>query len=57
MVFTGGISLVGLSLGIPLVPPLEYPNPVVVMHGTLIGMPLGMWFGSEAVRYWCLRDL
>ena len=51
MVFTGGISLVGLSLGIPLVPPLEYPNPGVVMHGTLMGMPLGMWFRSEAVRY------
>ena len=38
-------------MGIPLVYPLEYPKPGVVMHGTLMGMPLGMWFRSEAVRY------
>ena len=43
----------GLSLGLPFGPPLEYPNYGAVLPGTLLVYPLGLWFGSEAVRRWC----
>ena len=45
--------LVGLSLGISLVSSLESPNPGADLPGTLLGTPLGLWFGSEAVRCLC----
>ena len=48
---TGEVSLVGLSLGIPLGCLLESPNPGSDMPDTLLGAPLGLWFGSEAVRF------
>ena len=43
--------LVCLSLGLPLVSPVEYRNPGDVLPGTLLGGPLGLWFGSESVRF------
>ena len=45
--------LVGLSLGISLVSSLESPNPGADLPGTLLGTPLGLWFGSEAVKRLC----
>ena len=45
MIGTGGRYLVGLSVGIPLGSPLESPNPDNQMPDTLLGAPLGSWFG------------
>ena len=45
--------LVGLSLGLPHVSPIEFPNPGADLPVTLLGKPLGLLFGSEAVRFWC----
>ena len=53
MIGTGEVSLVGLSLVLPLGYPLESTNTGVDMPGTLMGASLGLWFGSEAVRCWC----
>ena len=46
-------SLVGLSLGITLRSLPIYPNPGANLHVTILGAPLGLWYGSEAVRCWC----
>ena len=53
MIDTKEVSLVVLSMGIPIVSLLKFQNCGDVMPGTLLGDPLGLWFGSEAVRYWC----
>ena len=45
--------LVSLSLVLPIVFPLEYPNTESDLPGMLLGKPLGLWFGSEAVGYLC----
>ena len=45
------VYLVGLPLVLPLGYPLEYPNHVSMMPGTLLGVPLGLWFISEVFRY------
>ena len=47
MIGTGERSLVVLSLELPRVSPLESPNPGADLSGTLLGSPLGLWFGSE----------
>ena len=47
MIGSGGVSLVGLSPGIQIGSPLESPNPGAVLPGTMLGAPLGLWFGSE----------
>ena len=49
MIGTTEGSLVGLSLGISLGYPIEYPNPGALLSRKLLGAPLGLWFGSEAV--------
>ena len=46
-------SLVVLSLLISIGFPLESPNPGDELPGTLLGAPIGLWFGSEAVRCLC----
>ena len=46
-------SLVGLSRGLPLGSPLESQNSGADLHDTLMGTPIGLWFGSEAVS--CLN--
>ena len=33
--------------------PLEYPNPRSVMPFKLLGAPIGLWCGSEALSYLC----
>ena len=43
---TGEGSLVGLSPGLPLGYSLESPSYGVVLPGTLLSAPLGLWFGS-----------
>ena len=53
MIGTGEVSLVDLSLGLPLGYPLDSTNPVDELHDTLLGAPLGLWFGSEATRCMC----
>ena len=55
MIGTGEVSLVGLSLEIPLGSPLESPNPGSGLPGTLLGTPLGLWFGYELVMCLCCR--
>ena len=50
MIGTGEGSLVGLSLVLPLVYPLESPNTGSELYDTLLGSPLGLWFGSEVAR-------
>ena len=52
-IFTREGSLVGLSPGFPLGSPLGYPNPGVVLPGTLLGASHGLLFGSELIMYWC----
>ena len=49
MIGTGEVSLVGLSLGLPLGSLLESPNNGAYMPGTLLGVPLGLWFGYVVV--------
>ena len=46
---TGEISMVDLSLGLPLGSQLEYPNTGADPPRTLMGAPLGLWFGSDMV--------
>ena len=53
MVGTGEGCLVGLSQGLTLGYQLEYQNIGSDMTYMLLGAPLGLWFGSEAVRFWC----
>ena len=53
LIGTGELFLVGLSMVFTLGYLLESPNPGSVLPGTLIETPIGFWFGSEAVRYWC----
>ena len=53
MIGNGEVSLIGLSLGFPLGPPLESPNPGAELPGTLLGAPQELWFVSEAVRFMC----
>ena len=53
MIGNGEVSLVGLSLGLTLGSPLDSPNPGAELPGTLMGVPLGFWFGSEALRCLC----
>ena len=53
MIGTGKGYLVGLSLGLPLGYPLESLNLGAGLPGTLMGAPLGLWFGSKAVSYRC----
>ena len=53
MIGTGEGYLVGLSLGLPLGSPLDSPNPVSELPDTLLGAPLGLWFGSEVARCLC----
>ena len=53
MIGTGEGSLVGLSLRLPPVSPLEYTNLVSGLPGMLLGVPLELWFVSEAFKYWC----
>ena len=40
-------------MGVTLVYPLESPNPGAGLPDMLLGAPLGLWFGSEAVMCWC----
>ena len=49
MIGTGEVSLVGLSLGLPLGSLIESPNNGAYMPGTLLGVPLGLWFGYVVV--------
>ena len=49
MIGTGEAYLVGLSLGITFVSPLDLPNLESELPGTLIGCPLGLCFGSDVV--------
>ena len=49
--------LVGLSLGLPLGSPLESTHSGYDLPGTLMGAPLGLWFGSEGVNYLCFCHL
>ena len=53
MIGTGYGSLVGLSMGLPLGSPPKYPNTGDALPIILLGEPLGLWFESEAARYWC----
>ena len=53
MIVTGEGSLFGLPLGLPIVSPIESPNNGSDLTGTLLGAPLGLRFGSEAVRCLC----
>ena len=53
MIVTVEVYLFGLSLGIPRVSPLESPNPGAELPDMLLGAPLGLCFGYEAVRYMC----
>ena len=53
MIFTGEGYCFGLSLGIPLGSPPESTNPGDLIPNTMLGALLGLWFGYEAVRYWC----
>ena len=46
-------DLVGLSLRLPLVYPLDSPNTGAETPGTLLGTHIGLWFESEAVRFLC----
>ena len=46
-------SLVGLSLGLTRVSPLESKNIEAELPDMLLGAPLGLCFGSEAVGYMC----
>ena len=50
---TGEEYLVGLSLGLTIGPPIEYPDPGAELHGTLMVLPLGLCFCFEAVRCLC----
>ena len=45
--------LVRLSLIILLRNLLEYPHPGAVLPVTILGVSLGVWFGSGGVSYWC----
>ena len=45
--------MIVLSLGIILVYPLESPNPGSELSDMLSGAPLGLWFGSEAIKCLC----
>ena len=49
MIGTGEGYLVGLPLGLPLGSPLNYPNLGADMPSILMGVPLGLWFGSDMV--------
>ena len=49
MIGTGERSLVDLPLGLPLGSPLESPNTGYDLPDTLLGLPLGLWFGSDVV--------
>ena len=53
IIVTGEGYLVVLSLVIPLGYLLEYTNPGADLPSTLMGAPLRLWFGSEAVRCLC----
>ena len=53
MIGTGEGSFVGLSLGLPPVSPLEYPNPGSELPIIMMDKRLGLWFGFEAVRCLC----
>ena len=53
MIVTGEVSLVGLSLTLPLGTPLESTNPGSELSDTLLGAPLGLRFLSDAVRCMC----
>ena len=50
MIGTGEGYLVELSLGIPLVPPLDYPNPGLT--GIILGMSLGNPLGYLLEYIW-----
>ena len=50
---TGEGYLVGLSLGLTIGPLLESTNPVSMLYLTLLGEPIGLWFGYGAVIYRC----
>ena len=50
---TGERYLVGLSLELTLGSPLVSPNNGDDLPETLMGAPIGLWFGSEAVRRRC----
>ena len=52
-IVTGKVYSVVLSLGLPPGYLLEPTNPGAVMPDMLPEAPIGLWFGSEAVRYWC----
>ena len=41
--------LVGDSLGLPFISPLDSPNHLADLPGTLLVTPLGLWFGSDVV--------
>ena len=53
MIGTVEESIFGLSLVLPLVSPLESPNPGADLPGTLLGAPHGLCFGFEVVRCRC----
>ena len=50
---TGEGSLVGLSLGLPLGSPLDSSNTEAELPSTILGAPLGLWFGSESAMSLC----
>ena len=41
--------MVGLSLRLSLASLLEYPSPGDELTDMLLGVPLGLWFGSDVV--------
>ena len=47
IISTIGEYLVVLSLGLPLGSPLESSNPGSELSDTLMGAPLGLWFGGH----------
>ena len=49
----GELSLIILSPVHTLVYPLESPNAGDVLSGTLLTVPLGLWFGYKVVRCQC----
>ena len=53
MIGIGEGSLVVLSLRITLVSPHESLIPRDKLPSTLMGAPLGLWFGSGSVRFLC----
>ena len=57
MIGNGEGYSVGLSLGLLIGLTLDSPNPGAELPVTLLGVPIGLWFGSEADRRLCYLQL